>query len=180
MPSAQPVPRPPKRRLPSPMGHPDSPRPHRTDEPPGAQLPGSTMTFDPALLRGVGDVRGKRVLLIGRNTLDLMCGMIRGGATSVTSLRPTASSGAEPVDLALVPDIACLRDADPAIRQARHCLTEAGRIVLRLTKAPTDALLRGLRRTLAAYGFSAIQIDREASQIVLSAQLPLVGQAFCH
>jgi hypothetical protein len=83
------------------------------------------------LLRCIGAVAGQRALLLGRGGVDVMCDLIRAGASEVTDLchadRPKPASA----DLVVVPDLAAADQAPGLVAHAKRALATAGRIVVR-------------------------------------------------
>ncbi len=89
-----------------------------------------------ALLDDIDPVEGTRILLIGSDTLELMCALIHRGCVSVTARRPGDRPEMASADVVIVSQVASAECADQALVQARRALVPLGSLVLRL---PVDA-----------------------------------------
>lgn len=123
------------------------------------------------LLRCIGAVAGQRALLLGRGGVDVMCDLIRAGASEVTDLchadRPKPASA----DLVVVPDLAAADQAPGLVAHAKRALATAGRIVVRCPTDPSGRLARSVDRMLRLHGFSAMRRRRTGMQTVVTATL---------
>jgi len=130
---------------------------------------------DTVLLACIGEVAGERALILGCGALDVMCALIRAGATEVTELcrndRPEPASA----DLVVVPDLVSADSAPDIVGHARRALATAGRIVLRCQSDPYGRLMQSVSRVLRVHGFSALRLRRAGMQTLLTAELPLFG-----
>lgn len=115
--------------------------------PPGA--PGD------ALLEDVEPPPGGHALVIGRRTLETLCGLLRRGCLRATELQPwdPAALRPEEAQLAVLPDPASLAEAEAAVAIARRALRGGGRIAIRDT---AGRLGRDLAALLRAQGFVAV------------------------
>jgi hypothetical protein len=128
-----------------------------------------------ALLDDIDPVEDTRILLIGSDTLELMCALIRRGCVSVTARRPGGRPETASADVAIVAQVASAECADQALAQARRALVPLGSLVLRLSVDASVALLRHVDRSLRLHGFSPGRTRMLADQILLHAELPLFG-----
>jgi hypothetical protein len=130
-----------------------------------------------SLLASIGEVAGNRALVLGRGSLDVMCGLIRAGATEVTELcrndRPEAASA----DVVVVPDLATGDLAPGIVERARRALTGAGRIVLRCPIDPSGRLIRSVNRALRLHGFSTLRQQRIGMRVLVTAKLSFPGMS---
>jgi len=126
------------------------------------------------LLDQLDGIEGEdHILVIGQDGPDLMCALMRAGATHVTHLRSHDWSEADSASLAIVshvPSIDWLSNALPSIRRALHA---NGRIVLSLAARPITRNL--LHRLLALHGFTAVNTRRIGGSQTLTAELPAFG-----
>ena len=127
------------------------------------------------LLDGIDPVEDTRILLIGSDTLELMCALIHRGCVSVAARRPGDVPETASADAVIVPHVASAEDASQALAQARRALVPLGSLVLRLPADAPVALLRHIERSLRLHGFSASRTRRLSDQILLHAELPLFG-----
>ena len=130
---------------------------------------------DSVLLTCIGEVAGERALILGRGALDVMCALIRAGATEVTALcrndRPEPASA----DLVVVSDMVSAESAPGLIGHARRALVTAGRIVLRCPTDSSGRLVQSISRVLRLHGFSALRLRRAGAQTLVTAELPFFG-----
>jgi hypothetical protein len=125
-----------------------------------------------ALLDSLGDVAGKRVLLLGAH-VGIMCELIRRGCLEVTELELNERLDVCAVDLAIVPTIASADAAACAIAHARRALVPCGRTLVRATVDPTGWRGRAIERILRLHGFSLVGVYRAKNRAVFVAKLAL-------
>jgi hypothetical protein len=110
------------------------------------------------------------ILVLGGRGPELMCALLRAGATNVTHLlgheRPEAGS-ASLVIVPRVPSLDWLATALPSIRRA---LTDRGRLVLHAGAQPTTQTQ--IRRMLTLHGLSTIRVRTTSDGQVVSAERP--------
>jgi hypothetical protein len=108
-----------------------------------------------ALLEEVDPPPGGHALVIGRRTLETLCGLIRRGCLRGTELQPWDPGAPRPEEaqLAVLPDPASLAEAEVAVAIARRALCGGGRIAIRDTPG---RLRRELAALLRTQGFVAI------------------------
>ena len=131
------------------------------------------------LLDDIDPVEDTRILLIGSDTLELMCALIHRGCVSVAARRSGDRPETASADVAIVPQVASAECADQALAQARRALVPLGSLVLCLPVDAPAPLLRHLERSLRLHGFSTGRTRRLSDQILLRAELPLFGNLAC-
>lgn len=128
------------------------------------------------LLENLGSVEDEdHILVIGNDGPDLMCALLRRGATQVTHLRRHERPEAASASLVIVPNTASpewLARALPAIHRA---LLPNGRLVLAIAATSTNAI----RRVLASHGFAAIRTRNAADYQVFTAERPAFDLRRC-
>ena len=112
------------------------------------------------------------VLVIGDDTLDLMCALLRRGCGAVTVMRPHEGVRPEPVELVVVPAVRDAATAAHALALARRALGAGGRLVLHVPHDPGHAVTTDIARVLRAQAFGAVRIQELDDGTVLSAELP--------
>jgi hypothetical protein len=130
------------------------------------------------LLESLGAIEDEdHILVIGKDGPDLMCALIRAGATEVTHLRSHERPEADSASLAIVPhapSLDWLASALPSIRRALHT---NGRLVVSI--ATQSTIQHNIRRLLTLHGFAAIRARTAADRLVFSAELPAFGLRRC-
>lgn len=131
------------------------------------------LSHDAALHQAIGDPAGERVVIIGHHTLDVMCAVIRMGASEVTVLRLRERPEAQEADLAILLEPSSMHETTCGVMQARRALAPTGRIVVGALSALSTLEVSA---TLRAQGFSAVHArsDGEGGGVV-SAELPFFG-----
>ena len=132
-------------------------------------LPGDSDAVDEALIDCADWGRDARVLLIGCDTLELMCALIRRGCIGVTEARPGSRTPTMSADVALVPWAESVENISDVLAQARHALTPSGVLVLQLSRRARAVLRREIDHALTLHGFSSPRARVLAGQIVLYA-----------
>jgi len=139
--------------------------------PPGAQ----PLEAD-ALLAACGDVSDERVLIVGPDALDAMCGLIRKGARQVTALRSADRPEAGAADLVIAPHV---ENADAAVRvlaTARRALAPFGRLIVMLPAENADRLGRRVARMLPDHALSLVRARRVGAWTLIAAERPFAMQ----
>lgn len=77
----------------------------------------------------------------------------RQGALSLTTIDAGRCMPTGPADLAIAPDLECVRSVDMAILQARLSLRPSGRVLLHFTPGPAD-VVRHAEARLRDNGFA--------------------------
>jgi hypothetical protein len=121
--------------------------------------PPSTLSQPPELsvepLDWLGEITGDRVLLLGGDGPELMCALIRAGATEVTHLRSQERPEAGSANVVIVPRVPSLDWLAAALPSIRRALAANGRLVIR-GGAHFNFLIEA-RRMLTLNGFVAIR-----------------------
>jgi hypothetical protein len=112
------------------------------------------------------------VLLVGEDTLDLMCALLRRGCGAVTVLRPNDPVHPEPADLAILPRLETLAQATQALTLARRALGGSGRVVAQIADAGDELLIRGVQRLLRGLAFSRVRLVRQDGGARIEAEMP--------
>jgi hypothetical protein len=113
-----------------------------------------------------------RILLIGPNTLELMCALIRRGFAGVAALQKPERSEPSSADVVVlkIPQVPIIASIGRTIRQTAQTASPGGMMVI---TAPADApalFLRQLTRLLVGQGLRAPHIMRIAGRTLLSAE----------
>ena len=130
---------------------------------------------DTAVLQLAGEVRNEHALIIGPNALDLMCALIRRGATEATLLRQGVRPERATADLTVATEVASLEQAISVLDHARRALTASGRLILRITADPTERLAKRVATMLRLQGFSAVRARRAGDRTLVTGVLPGFG-----
>lgn len=131
-----------------------------------------------ALLDNLGAIEDEdHILVIGKDGLDLMCALLRAGATQVTHLRSHEQPEADSASLAIVPHVASLDWLAGALPSIRRALITNGRLVVAVATQLTTQ--HPIRRLLAQHGFTVIRARSAADRQVFSAELPAFGLRRC-
>ena len=150
------------------------------------------------LIETIGAIEDEdHILVIGQDGPELMCTLIRAGATQVTHLRSHERPEAESASLAIVPQVPSLDWLAGALPSIRRALLPNGRLVVAVATQPaatqavasravaTQAVAsqavssHSVRRLLASHGFTAIRTRQAAGRQVFSAELPTFGLLRC-
>jgi hypothetical protein len=130
------------------------------------------------LLKDLGAIEDEdHILVIGKDGLELMCALLRGGASQVTHLRSHERPEAECASLAVVPDVPSLDWLASALPSIRRALFANGRLVVSI--AIQSIAQNVVRRMLALHGFTVIRARNAADRLVLCAELPAFGLRRC-
>ncbi len=100
-----------------------------------------------------------------------MCSLDGQGARSVTAACAGRRLPMEPIDLAVMPQVASLELAGTAIAQARLAMRPRGRLMLCLTPGATGSLARQVETRLLDDGF-IVGRRQLHGRVVLTAELP--------
>ena len=134
---------------------------------------------DAALLRFADIARDTRVVLIGPDTLELLCALVRLDCASAAAIRLFDRPKAGTADLAILPAVASADCVDAGLAKARRVLAPLGGVILRFAGLPSPGLVRHARQALQMHGFQAIHARQLGHQCLLTAELPLVGRLAC-
>ena len=125
-----------------------------------------------ALLDYAGPLDDASVLLIGSNTLELMCALIRRNCVGVTTRRPGDRPETASADLVLIADLEAVDGQ--GLAQARRALVSRGSLVLCLPTI-SDKTYRLVQHELRACGFDAVRFRVLGHQRLLRAEMPSFG-----
>jgi hypothetical protein len=128
-----------------------------------------------AFIDPIGPLDDESVLVIGNDTVDLVCELIHRGCPRSVAVRPGESTHGEDASLAIVPDCANEAAATRAVEQALRVLSADGRILLRVTHDPDAAIAHAIQALLRRRGFSAIRLRHHGVASIVQAELPLFG-----
>ncbi len=117
------------------------------------------------------------ILVIGKDGPELMCALLRAGATQVTHLCSHERPAPDSVSLAIVPNVASLDWLAAALPSIRRALIANGRLVVSIATQSTSQNV--VRRMLVLHGFGAIRTRITADRQVFSAELPAFGLRRC-
>lgn len=121
--------------------------------PPASQL--DLVSALPVLLGPIGD---RTVLLVGADTLELICWLMRAGSAGVTAIRHGQAIRAEPADVVMILDVATTGMARQALRHTRSAVKAGTAVVLLFGGDPGSTLILHTRRALLDAGCSAGRI----------------------
>jgi hypothetical protein len=110
------------------------------------------------------------ILVLGGQGPELMCALLRAGATNVTHLRAHERPEADSASLVIVPRVPSLDWLATALPAIRRALTARGRMVLRA--GGQTATQTQIRRMLKLLGLTAIHAIATDDGQMLSAELP--------
>jgi hypothetical protein len=118
-------------------------------------------------LDALGSVEDEdHILVLGGQGPELMCALLRAGATNVTHLRAFERPEADSASLVIVPRLNSLDWLATALPSIRRALTAHGRIVVLAGSQPGAGTQ--IRRMLTLHGLSVITCDGQ----VVSAECP--------
>jgi hypothetical protein len=138
-------------------------------EPPNTNSP---RTAGDAILEELKPPPNAHALVIGHNTLDTLCGLIRRGCAEAAELRPDDHGPApDSVEIAVLPDPASLAEASASVKIARRALTGGGRIAIR---DATGRYQRELVSLLRAQGFVSVCTRYGSGNVLVLGQRPVL------
>lgn len=135
-----------------------------------AQVPARTFRTSGRLGRRPRLDRGRNIIVLGKDGLELMCALLRARAPQVTHLRSHERLEADSASMVIIPQIPSLDWLEGALAAIRHALAANGRLIVcadRLSSTQTR-----IRRMLTLRGFSEIPVNRAADRLVISAEVP--------
>jgi hypothetical protein len=110
------------------------------------------------------------ILVLGGQGPELMCALLRAGATNVTHLRTHERPEADSASLVIVPRIPSVDWLATVLPSIRRALTSGGRLVLYVGNQPTA--LTQVRRMLTLHGLSLIHASAMSDGQMISAERP--------
>lgn len=134
---------------------------------------------DAALLAFADPALDSRISLVGPNTLELLCALLRRGSTDVSATRVSDWPPASTADVAVIPHVASPECLERSIAHARRALAPSGTIAIHLGARPADALSQQAGRSLLLHGFAAIRMIDFSGDTLIRAELPLRGGFAC-
>lgn len=144
------------------------------DEPP-SQL----IAAEAALLEMADPSLDSRISLIGPNTLELLCALLRRGCADVCATRVCDWPQAGTADVAIIPGASSPDHLKRSIAHARRVLAPLGTIALHLAASPADALTRQASQLLLLHGFTGLRRTGFPGGTLIRAELPLHGGLAC-
>ena len=120
-----------------------------------------------------------RISLIGPNSLELLCALLRRGSIDVSATRVTDRPQPCTADVAIIPHVASPECLARAIAHAHRILAPLGTIAIHLPADPADALSQHASQLLALHGFSSIRVYSCAGETLIRAEQPLYGRLAC-
>jgi hypothetical protein len=131
-----------------------------------------------ALLNSLGAVEDEQhIVVLGSDGPDLMCALLRAGASQVTHLSSFERPEAESASLVIVPRVPSLDWLASVLPRIRRALVANGRVAVRIDSLPTA--LNTVRRMLMLHGFTAIRASQAPGCQVLRAEVPAFGLRRC-
>lgn len=119
-----------------------------------------------------------RISLIGPDTLELLCALLRRGSACACATRICDWPQAGTADVAIVPGVRSPDHLKRSMAHARRVLVPLGTVALHLA-APADALTRQARQLLLLHGFTGLRQAGCSGGVLLRAELPLHGGLAC-
>ena len=152
-------------KLPAPMGMEDGPH---------SQLSAA----ETALLAMADPSPDSRISLIGPNTLELLCALLRQGSADVCATRICDRPKADTADVAIIPGIRSPDHLTRSIAHARRGLAPHGTVAIHLD-ASADALIQQASQLLLLHGFKGLRKAGCAEGTLICGELPLYGGLAC-
>ena len=140
--------------------------------------PPTAMADRPAtagLLDDIDPISRTRILVVGEDTLEVLCALIRRGCAEAAELCRDDRAEAHSADLVLVPHVANLDGMRRAVAQARRALVPGGRVRLRIVADPSGQVRLGAARVLREASFAAIRSRVLPEGTLVSAEQPGFG-----
>lgn len=132
-----------------------------------------------ALLALADPCPDSRISLIGPNTLELLCALLRRGSTNVSATRLSDWPQVGTADVAIIPSLNTPDTLCRAVAHARRVLAPLGTVAIHLASDPADALSQHVRRLLLLHGFEAVRVRDFSGEALIRAELPLHGRIAC-
>ena len=125
-----------------------------------------------ALLDAAEPIQDAHALVIGQESLEVLCGLIGRGCAGATEMPLAVRTQVDPAEILLVPHVATMSDATQAIAVARRALLPCGRIVL---NDQNGALTVSLMALVRGAGFSAVRALPHETGTLVTADWPMFG-----
>lgn len=133
---------------------------------------------DAALLAMADPSRDSRVSLIGPDTLELLCALLRHGGANACATRICDWPQAGTADVAIIPGVRSPDHLKRSMAHARRVLVPLGTVAIHLA-APADTLTRQARQLLLLHGFNGLRQAGCPGGVLIRAELPLHGGLAC-
>ncbi len=131
-----------------------------------------------ALLAMADPSPDSRISLIGPNTLEMLCALLRRGSDDVCATRICDWPKAGTADVAIIPGIRSPEHLARSIAHARRVLAPLGTVALHLD-TPDGALGRQASQLLLLHGFNGLRRTGCGGGTLVRAELPLHGSLAC-
>ncbi|GEM_PF-4784781 len=129
---------------------------------------------DNRLLDSIGSIEHEEhIFVLGWNGLDLMCALVRAGATQVTHLLSHERLEASSASLVIVPHVVSLDWLANALPSIRRALIPNGRLVVGVGAQPISRAQ--VRHMLSRHGLVMIRDGHATDRQVVSAEVPAFG-----
>jgi len=152
---------------------------------PSAPMPGQDgyphqlSTAEAALLTVADPSPESRVSLIGPDTLELLCALLRHGSVDVAATRVCDRPHAGTADVAIIAHVLSPDCLERAIAHARRVLAPLGTVAVHLAAGPDNALSQQAGRLLLLHGFNPIRVFDHDRETLIRGELPLHGRLAC-
>lgn len=120
-----------------------------------------------------------RITLLGSDTLDLLCTLLKRNHVSASAMQLSDWSPSGVADVVLVPHVESLDQLTRSIVQARRQLVPFGTLALKLSDGPSAGLLRQASHLLMLHGFGLVRKRMLSDEVLVRAKLPLYGRLAC-
>ncbi len=117
----------------------------------------------------IGPVDGLHVLLLGSGTVEVMCGLMRGGCAAVTAMRGTRCPRGTPADLVVIADVGAAHTACQALAHARRAAGPAAALFIQLRPGASRSLVLQVRKALLEQGYGAGRVQQRGGVTVITA-----------
>lgn len=144
----------------------------------GEEPPPKLSDAEATLLAMADPSPDSRISLIGPNTLELLCALLRRGSADVCATRICDWPKAGTADVAIIPGVRSPDHLTRSIAHARRVLVPLGTVALHLD-ASADALTRQASQLLLLHGFNGLRRAGCAEGTLIRAELPLHGGLAC-
>ena len=131
-----------------------------------------------ALLAMADPSPDSRISLIGPNTLELLCALLRRGSADVCATRLCDWPKAATADVAIIPGVRSPDHLTRSVAHARRILVPFGTVAIHVD-ASVGALIRQASQLLLLHGFNGFRKAGCAGGTLIRAELPLHGGLAC-
>ena len=141
--------------------------------------PHQLSAVEAALLMIAAPSPESRVGLIGPNTLELLCALLRHGSIDVAATRVCDRPHAGTADMAIIAHVLSPDCLERAIAHARRILAPLGTVAIHLAADPADALSQQAGHLPLLHGFDPIRVFDHGGETLIRGELPLHGCLAC-